>query len=178
VLKHLKPEGYFELLEWDGWAWSDDDTLKDDSPYMQYLTWLNEASVESGRKLNVAPELKQWMIDAGFEDVVEKVYMTPLGPWPKDRKLKEIGKWQYILAPDSVEAYGLRLYTQVLGWSSDEAKIHHALVKQQIRDKSLHAYAKVYVFCCFNTFSPMLAADYRKVCCIWKKAWSKIKLAQ
>lgn len=113
---------------------------------MQYIRWLNEASEKSGRRINIAPELKQWMIDAGFEDVTEKVYMVPLGPWPKDPKLKEVGKWEYILAPESVEAYGLRLYTQVLGWSSDEAKIHHALVRQQLRDRTVHAYVKLFVF--------------------------------
>ncbi|KAL1987703.1 hypothetical protein VTN96DRAFT_2543 [Rasamsonia emersonii] len=144
ALEHLRPGGYFEAVEHTAWAWSDDGTLKDDSPYMQYIRWLNEASEKSGRRINIAPELKQWMIDAGFEDVTEKVYMVPLGPWPKDPKLKEVGKWEYILAPESVEAYGLRLYTQVLGWSSDEAKIHHALVRQQLRDRTVHAYVKLY----------------------------------
>ncbi|KAL1963792.1 hypothetical protein VTN77DRAFT_7858 [Rasamsonia byssochlamydoides] len=61
----------------------------------------------------------------------------------KGPKTQRAWKWEYILAPESVEAYGLRLYTQVLGWSPDKARIHHALVKQQLRDKSMHAYFKV-----------------------------------
>ncbi|KAL1989106.1 hypothetical protein VTN96DRAFT_5869 [Rasamsonia emersonii] len=142
---HLKPNGYFEAAEIDVWAWSDDGSLKDDSPYMQYLRNLREAGEKTGRKMDVAPSLKHWIKEAGFEDVTERVYVAPLGPWPKDPKLKELGRWAYVENPDGVDAYGLRLYTQVLGWEPDAAKIHLALVKEQLRDKNLHAYSKVYV---------------------------------
>ncbi|KKA16612.1 UMTA methyltransferase family protein [Rasamsonia emersonii CBS 393.64] len=81
---HLKPNGYFEAVEIDVWAWSDDSTLKDDSPYMQYLRNLHEAGNRTGRKMNIAPNLKDWIKETGFEDVTESVYVVPLGPWPKD----------------------------------------------------------------------------------------------
>ncbi|KAL1962249.1 hypothetical protein VTN77DRAFT_9905 [Rasamsonia byssochlamydoides] len=142
---HLKPNGYFEVADVTMWGWSDDGSLKDDSPYIQYLKNLHKAGEKIGRDVNIATKLKHWVEEAGFEDVVEKVYILPLGPWPKDPKLKELGKWTYIQFPDAIDAYGLRLYTQVLGWDANEAKIHHALVKQQLRDRSLHAYSKIYV---------------------------------
>ncbi|KAL1963791.1 hypothetical protein VTN77DRAFT_7857 [Rasamsonia byssochlamydoides] len=56
AFKHLKPDGYFEVVELTAWVWSDDGTLKDDSPYMQYIRWVNGASGKSGRKLNIASE--------------------------------------------------------------------------------------------------------------------------
>ena len=140
---HIKPGGYIELMEPSIWAWSSDGSLKDDSPYMQYLRYLIEASEKTGRKLDVAAELAQWMEDAGFEDVKEDVRIIPLGPWPKDPALKELGKWEAILAPESVEAYGLRLYTQVLGWPLDEAKIHQTKVKEQLASRAVHAFSKM-----------------------------------
>jgi len=118
---HIKPGGYIELMESAMWAWSSDGSLKDDSPYMQFLRYLNEAAEKTDRKLNVVDELKQWMADGGFEDVKQDVRYIP---WVKDPAMKELGKWESFLAPDFVEAYGLRLYTQILGWSLDEAKIH------------------------------------------------------
>ncbi|KAN0072658.1 S-adenosyl-L-methionine-dependent methyltransferase [Elaphomyces granulatus] len=145
ALKHLKPGGYFEALEPTFWAWSGDGSLKDDSPYMQYLRHLNEAAEKTGRKLNVAAELMGWMKEAGFEDVTQQIFIIPLGPWAKDPAMKELGKWEYILIPESVEAYGLRLYTQILEWTLDEAKIHLAQVKDQLLSRSLHAYSKIYV---------------------------------
>lgn len=93
--------------------------------------------------MKIAPNLKDWIKETGFEDVTESVYVLPLGPWPKDPKLKELGRWAYVRNPDAVDAYGLHVYTQVLGWEPDAAKIHLALVKEQLRDKSLHGYSKV-----------------------------------
>jgi len=142
---HIKPGGYLELLESAIWAWSSDGSLKDDSPYMQYLRYLNEAGEKTGRKLNVAAELVGWMKDAGFEDVKEEVFVVPLAPWAKDPALKELGKWEYILIPDSVEAYGLRLYTQILKWGLHEAKVHQAQVKNQLANRAVHAFSKIYV---------------------------------
>jgi hypothetical protein len=110
---------------------------------MQYLQNLRDAGERAGRPVDIAPQLKAWLEEAGFEDVTETVYPVPLGPWPKDRKLKEIGKYQYLHVPEATEAYGLRLYTQVLGWSEEEAKVHFALVKEQIQDRSMHAYNKL-----------------------------------
>lgn len=95
--------------------------------------------------MNVAPELRRWITDAGFEDVTEVVYVVPLGPWPKDPQLKELGKWESVAAPEAVEAYGLRLFTQILGWSSAEARTLQERVKKQLRERSVHAYTKVYV---------------------------------
>ncbi|KAB8205482.1 S-adenosyl-L-methionine-dependent methyltransferase [Aspergillus parasiticus] len=143
---HLKPRGYFECAEFVIDAFSDDGTFKQDSPYREYINNLNKAGEITGRPMNVATSLKTWMKNAGFENVTEVVYVIPYGPWPKDPKLKEIGKWQYVQAPEGVEAYGLRLYTQVLGWPESEAKLHQALVKQQLRDRSLHIYGKLCVF--------------------------------
>ncbi|GAB1194210.1 hypothetical protein APSETT444_003452 [Aspergillus pseudonomiae] len=142
---HLKPNGYFECAEFVIDAFSDDGTFKQDSPYREYINNLNKAGEITGRPMNVATSLQAWMKNAGFTSVTEVVYVLPYGPWPKDRQLKEIGKWQYVQAPEGVEAYGLRLYTQVLGWPESEAKLHQALVKEQLRDRSLHIYGKLYV---------------------------------
>jgi hypothetical protein len=57
-------------------------------------------------------------------------------------KIQEIGKYQAVQVNQEVEAYGLRLCTQVLGWGEDPSKISQAMVKKQLREKSLHAYVK------------------------------------
>jgi hypothetical protein len=143
VYKHLKPNAYFEFAETTIRVWSDDGSLKEGSPYSQYLDHLREGSEKRGQRMDIAHELKNMAEQAGFEDVVEKVYMFPLGPWPKDEKLREIGQWVALHNADAVDAFGLRLYTQDLGWDSDSAKVHLALAKEQLRDKSLHAYCKM-----------------------------------
>ncbi len=51
-----------------------------------------EATEKVGRKANCGALYKEQMIAAGFEDVVERKYIWPSNRWPKDKKLKEIGK--------------------------------------------------------------------------------------
>ncbi|KAL1975441.1 hypothetical protein VTN31DRAFT_3833 [Thermomyces dupontii] len=143
--KHLKPGGYVELQEAPIWCWSDDDSLPPDSPLVKYLSILEQESSKQGRSLNICDKLKPWMEEAGFEDVQLKVYKVPWGPWPKDPHLKEIGRYQYVNAIESVDSYGLALLTRGAGYTEDEAKIFTAVVKDQLRSKSLHVYNLVFV---------------------------------
>ncbi|KAJ5164871.1 uncharacterized protein N7500_006701 [Penicillium coprophilum] len=142
IFDHLKPGGYFEIQESAVWAWSDDGTLKPDSPLVQYLQALNAAGRAMGRELNIYQKLKEWMVNAGFEDVQQYTYLLPYSPWPRDPYLKEIGKYQAVMVQQAVESYGLRLCTQVLGWGAEPSRIFQAMVKKQLRDKHLHAYVK------------------------------------
>ncbi|KAJ5899083.1 hypothetical protein N7495_003827 [Penicillium taxi] len=139
---HLKPGGYFEIQESAVWAWSDDGTLPPDSPLIQYLSVLDLASQQTGRELNIYFKLKDWLIDAGFEDVTQHTYFLPYGPWPKDPQLKEIGKYQALMVQDAVESYGLRYCTEVLNWGVEPCRIFQAMVKQQLRDRNQHSYVK------------------------------------
>ncbi|RHZ49192.1 class I SAM-dependent methyltransferase [Aspergillus thermomutatus] len=143
--EHLKPGGYFEVQESAVWAWSDDGSLKMDSPLARYLQALDDAGKKIGRELNVYKDLKRLLIDTGFEDVHERTYILPFSPWPKDPRQREIGRFQAHMVHNAVEAYGLRLCTQILGWSSDQTKILQALVRQQLKDPQMHSYTKIVV---------------------------------
>ncbi|OQD93556.1 hypothetical protein PENSOL_c031G04670 [Penicillium solitum] len=142
IFDHVKPGGYFESHESAVWAQSDDGSLKEDSALMEWQKAVNFAGEKLGRELNIYHKLKDWMIEAGFEDVRLSVYALPFSPWPRDPHLKTLGKYQAVQLQQAIDSYSLRLYTQVLGWSSDVAKIHNAVVKHELRDKKLHAYVQ------------------------------------
>jgi hypothetical protein len=144
IFDHVKPGGYFESHESAVWARSDDDSLKEESAIMEWQKAVNFAGEKLGRELNIYHKLKDWMINAGFEDVRLSVYALPFSPWPRDPHLKTIGKYQAVQLQQAIDSYSLRLYTQVLGWGLDVAKIHNAIVKQELRDKKLHAYVQTY----------------------------------
>ncbi|KAJ5677315.1 uncharacterized protein N7477_002948 [Penicillium maclennaniae] len=133
---------YFEIQESAVWAWSDDGSLTADSPLFQYVQALDAAGHALGRELNIYHKLHGWLVEAGFEDVQQSTYLLPYSPWPRDPYLKEIGKFQAAQVNQAVEAYGLRLLTQVLGWGAEPSKIFQALVKKQLMDRGLHAYVK------------------------------------
>ncbi|KAJ5317387.1 hypothetical protein PENANT_c034G01059 [Penicillium antarcticum] len=142
IFDHTKPGGYFEIQESAVWAWSDDDTLKPGSPILEYMQALDTAGRILGREMNIYCKLKDWMIDAGFEDVHEVTYILPYSPWPRDPHLKEVGMYQACMIQQAVESYSLRMFTQVLGWGEGPARIFQAMVKKQMRDKHLHSYVK------------------------------------
>lgn len=73
VRQHLKPGGWCEMQEYDAWIFSDDDSFDRAVWTKKWVEKLDEASRMYGKQLNVARHHKQWMIDAGFEDVQEKV---------------------------------------------------------------------------------------------------------
>jgi hypothetical protein len=54
------------------------------------------------------------MTEAGFEDMVVKIYLLPTNPRPKDRKMKNVGIYMMInmLEGMGIGAFTLRLWTQ------------------------------------------------------------------
>lgn len=70
---NLKPGGWMEMQDHACWIESDDGGM-DHAPACSY--WIREvdrASTMFGKRLNIAHQHRQWMIDAGFLDVREIV---------------------------------------------------------------------------------------------------------
>nr|AAO27746.2 putative methyltransferase [Fusarium sporotrichioides] len=137
VLENLKPGGYVEMQEYDAWIFSDDDSC-DRAPWtMEWVSKLDEASKMFGKQINVARYHKQWMIDAGFEDVQERVYRIPIGPWAKDPTLKELGKFELTHMQMSVESHTPALFTRVWNYSHDQVMVLMEGVKREFRSRDL-----------------------------------------
>jgi hypothetical protein len=48
-----------------------------------------------------------WLRDAGFEEVETTEKIIPIGTWPKEKKLKEIGKYYQVHLLDGGEEQNL-----------------------------------------------------------------------
>ncbi|KFY98152.1 hypothetical protein V498_01618 [Pseudogymnoascus sp. VKM F-4517 (FW-2822)] len=133
AFNNLKPGAWMEVQEYDAWIYADDDLDLDKAPWT--LGWVMDF------RLGYAG----WMEEAGFTDVEEKVVKVPLGPWATGRQLKELGRYERWHMNQSVEAHSMALYTRVLNYSTDEANILFARVRNEFNDRSLHLYT-VYRF--------------------------------
>ncbi|TQB76277.1 hypothetical protein MPDQ_000585 [Monascus purpureus] len=143
AFRHLRPGGWLEMQENDAWFQREDGTCP---PWTKiFLENLDEASIRSGRRLNVAAEQKQHMIDAGFVDVQDQVFKLPLSPWPDNPKMKEIGRVRGLAMSMGVEGYSLALYTRFLGWSSEELQVLLAKVRNEFNDQKNRMYIAVHV---------------------------------
>jgi SAM-dependent methyltransferase len=70
----LKPGGWFEVQEFDCQVRSDDGTHEEARNFNYWMTLLVQASIKHGRPVNVAKSVRQWMIDAGFNNVTDDIY--------------------------------------------------------------------------------------------------------
>jgi hypothetical protein len=118
---HTKPGGYVELQELGGVLRSDDGTMSDDNATKKHLELQIEALAKVGRPAHTGETLKELFEDAGFEDVRVLNIKHPLGPWPKDKRLKHVGALMLLNCETAFEAYGLALFTRVLGMEHEEA---------------------------------------------------------
>lgn len=95
IYKNLKPGGYVELQEYETWFSSvEDPTLSRAPTCKEWQENVNRAANSFGKKLDNARDHKQPLADAGFLDVVDNPHVCPIGPWPKNKKAKEIGRFE------------------------------------------------------------------------------------
>ncbi|KUJ13013.1 S-adenosyl-L-methionine-dependent methyltransferase [Mollisia scopiformis] len=143
VYKHLKPGGYFEQVEISIYIKSDDGSLQEGNPFLKFTRMFEEAGEITGQTFKIAEIMKEKIERAGFVNVVEKVFKAPMGGWPADPKLREIGQWTLLGFLSGLEGYALATLTRVLQWSVDEVHVFLAQVRQAVRDRSLHSYHEI-----------------------------------
>ncbi|KFY87397.1 hypothetical protein V500_06978 [Pseudogymnoascus sp. VKM F-4518 (FW-2643)] len=145
AFKHTKPGGYLECQELNPPPHCDDGTMPPDWPFLRYVEKLQEASLEIGRELDIAPKLRGWFEDAGFVDVQQRVFKVPLGRWPKDPTMKDLGHWWAENMSVGLAAFSLAYFSRVLGWSTEEIELYLVDVRKSLTDRDVHAYHRMYV---------------------------------
>ena len=142
AFRNLKPGGWLEMQDHECWLNSDDNTIDRAEWGNKLVRDVDEASNKIGKRLNIAHRHRQWMIDAGFAEVAEDVFKIPIGPWPKDKRLKEIGRVFRVQMIEAVPTFSIAYYTRVLGYSHEQAQVIVAGVRSEFLDKSLHLYLR------------------------------------
>ncbi|EEH16613.2 hypothetical protein PABG_06700 [Paracoccidioides brasiliensis Pb03] len=141
ILDNLKPGGWIEMQEYEAWVHSDDDpTLQKCPNTLRWQTLADEASIKFGKRLNSASEQKGNLIRAGFKNVEDDIYKVPMGTWPKDPNLKEIGAFQMEHMCSCIESFTFALFTRILGWDIQETQLLCDAVRKEFRDPKNHLY--------------------------------------
>lgn len=60
-----------------------------------------------------------------------------IGPWAKDRALKELGRFELVNMQMSVDSHTLALFTRVLNYSADQVRVTMEWVKREFRNRDL-----------------------------------------
>jgi trans-aconitate methyltransferase len=86
------------------------------------------------------PNYQKYMEDAGYVDVKEVQYVWPSNAWPKDKKLKEMGRWNLVNMLDGLEGYSMALFTRAHGMSPEEVQVFLADVRKDMKNPKIHSY--------------------------------------
>ncbi|TGZ84624.1 S-adenosyl-L-methionine-dependent methyltransferase [Ascodesmis nigricans] len=122
MFKHTAPGGWFELVEGGFQLHSDDDTLKGSKVAHMFDSFL-DCAAKAGIKLPEAEEIVQAATKAGYVDVQIVKIKQPWGAWPRDKRLKHVGRMvAAVTDPECFESYALALLTRVGGVSEEEGK--------------------------------------------------------
>ncbi|KAE8147860.1 S-adenosyl-L-methionine-dependent methyltransferase [Aspergillus avenaceus] len=145
AFSNLRSGGYIELKSTSVRLLSDDGTAEEAITAQRWMKLLRDAGRTFGKPLDGINEWKKKLEDAGFVDVTETVLKIPIGVWPKDEKLKQLGKFQFVGQMQAVEAYTPALFTRVLRWSEPDLQVMMQKVKDELSDPSLHLYLPCHV---------------------------------
>ncbi|PGH17713.1 hypothetical protein AJ80_04721 [Polytolypa hystricis UAMH7299] len=144
AFKHMKSGGWIQLAEFEALVTSDDES-KENIPYVdRFQRKCCEAAEVFGKKIDEVGGHKQRLIDAGFVDVKDEAIKIPIGPWPKGKHLKEIGRYFLEHMVMGIEAYTLGFMGKVLGWSKEECQVLIAKANEELRDRKNHTYVRVH----------------------------------
>ncbi|MCJ1232962.1 hypothetical protein MMC14_000916 [Varicellaria rhodocarpa] len=138
--KHIKPGGYFEIQELDPPLLSDDGSSEKSYMHNMYVKLLCQSSTEYGKPVPKHDQYKAWLEEAGFVDVKEYCFKIPVNTWPKNKQLKEVGKYQLINYTEGCEGLCIGLFTRVLQWQPSEVQVLLARLRAELKDRTIHAY--------------------------------------
>ncbi|KAF5570808.1 methyltransferase like [Fusarium phyllophilum] len=144
AFENLNSGGYLELQAQRGFFMSDDDSIKKAVNAEVWAEAVRDSSSKFGKPIDCAMNWKDKVIKAGFVDVHEEVRKIPIGAWPKDPILKEIGKCQVVQSCAAIDSYTPMLLEKVLGWGREETQVLMAKAKGELRNPSIHLYLPVY----------------------------------
>ncbi|RSL84400.1 hypothetical protein CDV31_016705 [Fusarium ambrosium] len=136
---HLNPGGWVEFQETINTLYSDDETLEPDNALVRLMDHLKDAHNKIGRTLDPAHEFRHWVEEAGFHNITEQMFKFPVGPWPKDRRLKEIGACLSMNFTSGVDAFTAKPFRDHLGWSQEEVEVLKAEVRKVAKRREVHA---------------------------------------
>ena len=114
---HLRPGGWYEQVEYSVHWRCDDGSIPEGHIFQRWSEIFVQAGEKMGKTFRILDLQRDYLVDAGFTHVIEKKFKMPLGPWAKDAKLKEVGRWHLLECYQGIEGWAIALLTRVMGVS-------------------------------------------------------------
>ncbi|KAE8385368.1 S-adenosyl-L-methionine-dependent methyltransferase [Aspergillus alliaceus] len=145
AFKFTKPGGWAEFQDFEMQFYTTNGEFKPGCPLDRWCTESIDGLNSVGLVASPGPKLKQWLKDAGFVNVQEKIIPIPVGAWPKDKRLKTVGALNFHQFFEGVDGMSLRIFTDMKGWKPEELRVFLADVRKDLKNPRLHAQHNFYV---------------------------------
>ncbi|KAG6173294.1 hypothetical protein E4U51_005729 [Claviceps purpurea] len=139
------PGGWVESVEYDVELRSDDGTIELEPVLSSFVELFREAGNVLKRPFFVQEIREKALDEAGFVDKTAIRYKIPGGPWPKDRKLAEVGRIARASLENDLDGFTQMLWRDVLQRPADEYNVWIAAVRKAIRNPKVHGYMVAHV---------------------------------
>jgi SAM-dependent methyltransferase len=140
----LKPGGWVEFQEFDYRCQTDDNTAPEKSQLKFWEDEWTRALQMTGLNGYCRPDLlEQQVRDAGFVNVTRRNFKLPIGPWPKDQRLKDAGILGMANLVHGVYGLSVKIFTHLLGYSIEELEVLLAAVRKDVKERKVHRYMPV-----------------------------------
>ncbi|KZL85556.1 methyltransferase domain-containing protein, partial [Colletotrichum incanum] len=145
IYNNLNPGGWVEFQDYDISSASDDGTLTDNHETSKWGKKLIEACMMVGRDPCPGPKIDGWVKYSGFVDVVHQKFKLLIGPWPKDPHYKDIGMTNLVQLLGGLDAFSLRTFCGILGWTREEVMVMLAHIRKELKSAEFHAHTAIHV---------------------------------
>jgi hypothetical protein len=95
--------------------------------------------------MNIIETMRESIEKAGFIDVHEINAKWPLGPWPKEKTMKELGLINLQHWLTGLEGYAMHLFTKYgkpVPWTSEEVQVYIAGIRKELLNPRHHPYQR------------------------------------
>ncbi|KAH7011685.1 S-adenosyl-L-methionine-dependent methyltransferase [Ilyonectria destructans] len=145
AFESLSPGGYFESQEYDAIVACDDETLDPEGPMARWFHDLRVASDAMDRPVVLAATLRKTYEEVGFVDIQERIFKMPMNGWPKDERLKELGRMWERNFLTGLSGFSFTLFNRVFGRTPAQIEVSLVDVRRDLIDTRIHAYIPIYV---------------------------------
>ncbi|KAM3511843.1 hypothetical protein MY11210_004534 [Beauveria gryllotalpidicola] len=145
AFENLQPGGWFESQELDSIINSDDDTLSEDSALNRWFHDMATAGDICDRPTMMAHTLREVYERVGFVDVQEQIFKMPSNGWPKDERLKDIGRmWErnFLIG---LSGFSFSMFNKAFNRTPEEIEVALVNVRREFSDPRIHSYMPIWV---------------------------------
>ncbi|KAF5600773.1 s-adenosyl-l-methionine-dependent methyltransferase [Fusarium pseudoanthophilum] len=144
---HVRPGGWVESLEIDIETHSENPNIEKDEGHI-FKKWCKlffDCGRKTGRTWEIARDGRQekYMQEAGFTDLFSKSWKLPVGDWPQDKKLKQIGLYNGAFIDHSIDAFAIFPIGEILGWSREEVTVLVSQMRKALKEPRALPYFNV-----------------------------------